>query len=320
MSATTAANILSIGSDALSTAVTVESDMTNPSQPIERIPSRESILGENLPIARALPHRTRRTIGAWCFLDHVGPAEFVDGQGMHVGSHPHTHLQTFTWMIEGDALHRDSLGNEMVIKPGEVNLMTAGYGISHTEDSMPYTKRMHAAQMWIALPLAVADMPPAFVNYKDLPCWNEQGAQWTVMAGEYAGKKSPATIHSPLLGMEVLAGDADVEVKITLQPDFEYGLMALEGSFELQGENFPMDELAYLSPQGGQIQVKLPAKSRLLILGGEPYKDPLVIWWNFLGPNMEAIRGYREQWVNEDARFGVVPNSEGRRLSVPALP
>ena len=127
-----------------------------------RYPSRTSIVGEDTQIRRALPNRERRMVGAWCFLDHLGPVQFAPGKGMHVGPHPHIGLQTFTWMIEGEVVHRDSLGYEQVIRPGQVNLMTAGRGIAHTEDSAQDGAVMHAAQLWIALPDAEKNREPAF--------------------------------------------------------------------------------------------------------------------------------------------------------------
>ena len=171
--------------------------------PPERIVARTSSLGEGMTVARVLPTRGRRMIGAWCFLDHLGAVDFPAGQGMHVGAHPHTRLQTFTWMIEGEILHRDSLGSEQVVRPGQVSLMTAGYGISHTEDSVTPGARLHAAQLWIALPAAVADQPPAFAHYPVLPTWQAQGCDWALMAGSYGEHTAPTQLHSPLVGLEV---------------------------------------------------------------------------------------------------------------------
>ena len=135
--------------------------MTQPPAP-HRYSSRLSVIGEDTRVARALPHRARRTVGAWCFLDHAGPVQFAPGKGMHVGAHPHIGLQTFTWMIEGEVMHRDSLGHEQVVRPGQVNLMTAGRGIAHTEESLTDETRLHAAQLWIALPAHAADIAPRF--------------------------------------------------------------------------------------------------------------------------------------------------------------
>ena len=286
---------------------------------LERIVARKSSLGEGMEVARALPTRQRRMVGAWCFLDHLGPVSFPADQGMHVGAHPHTRLQTFTWMIEGEILHRDSLGSEQVIRAGQVNLMTAGYGISHTEDSVQAGQRLHAAQLWIALPDAVADQPAAFAHYPQVPQWEAQGCAWSLMAGCYEAHQAPTQLYSPLLGMEILAASHTTDVQLTLQTEFEYGLLALEGGFTCQGQSFAQDELAYMAPGVTQLKLHLQAHTRLLVVGGVPLDEKVTMWWNFLGADLQAIRGYRTQWEAGDARFGTVAQST-RRLSAPALP
>lgn len=287
--------------------------------PIDRIAARKGSLGEGMEIARALPTRGRRMIGAWCFLDHLGPIAFDAGQGMHVGAHPHTGLQTFTWMIEGEIMHRDSLGSEQVVRPGQVNLMTAGYGISHTEDSVTPGARLHAAQLWIALPDAVADQSPAFAHYAQVPQWEERGCQWSLMAGSYGAHTAPTALHSPMLGLEVLS-EKDANFTLQMRPDFEYGLFALTGGFTAEGASFAADELAYLAPGRTSLDVQVPAGTRLLVIGGAPFAEPITMWWNFVGADMASIRSYRAAWEAEDARFGTVPEGEGRRLPAPALP
>lgn len=290
-----------------------------PIAPLERIAARKGSLGEGMDIARALPTKQRRMIGAWCFLDHLGPIAFPQGRGMHVGAHPHTRLQTFTWMIEGEVLHRDSLGYEQVLRAGQVNLMTAGYGISHTEDSVRDGERLHAAQLWIALPDAVADQPPAFAHYPQVPQWQQQGCAWSLMAGRYGAHTAPTQLHSPLLGLEVLCTQA-CTVQLDLQTDFEYGLLALTGGFTVEGETLGADELAYLPVGRSGTEVQLQAGTRVLVVGGTPFTDSVSIWWNFLGPDLQHIRGYRAQWEAGDARFGQVKEGEHRRLAAPALP
>ena len=151
----------------------------------QRIASRHADLGGGFSIARALPTAARRTVGAWCFLDHAGPARFPPGRGMQVGPHPHIGLQTFTWMIEGEVLHHDSLGNRQVIRPGEVNLMTAGRGIAHSEESVGDAGAVHAAQLWIALPEAHRHGEPAFVHHARLPVLDADGFVATVLADTF---------------------------------------------------------------------------------------------------------------------------------------
>ncbi|MBS0554280.1 MAG: pirin family protein, partial [Proteobacteria bacterium] len=172
---------------------------------LQRIVARTAEIGGGVSVSRLLPTLQRRMVGAWCFLDHAGPAGFEPGAGMRVGPHPHIGLQTFTWMIEGEVLHRDSLGHVQVIRPGQVNLMTAGRGISHTEESLPGERRLHAAQLWIALPAAECDCAPAFDHYPDLPVWDEQGCRFTLLAGRWGGREAPARLYSPLVGIDLHA-------------------------------------------------------------------------------------------------------------------
>lgn len=286
---------------------------------IERITPRATDLGEGLLVHRALPTRQRRMVGAWCFLDHAGPVTFPPGQGMKVGAHPHTALQTFTWMIEGAVMHRDSLGNELIIRPGQVNLMTAGHGIAHTEDSLADSPRLHAAQLWIALPSADADCAPAFDHYPELPEWIEGASTLTLLAGEFAGRAAPTRLYSPLLGMDIHQQQSGA-LDLPLNPVFEYGLLALEGGFRLEGEAFAIDEFAYLPPGRSQLRLELEAGSRVLLLGGEPFPEPIVMWWNFVGHSQAAITEAYRAWTAQEARFGDVPGGEGRRLVAPAPP
>jgi redox-sensitive bicupin YhaK (pirin superfamily) len=211
--------------------------------PIERITPRSADLGEGPHVRRALPTRERRMIGAWCFLDHAGPVDFAPGGGMHVGAHPHTALQTFTWLIDGEVLHRDSLGNEQVIRPGQVNLMTAGHGIVHTEDSLPDARRLHAAQLWIALPPEHADCPPAFEHHPVLPRWAQDGCTLTLLAGRHGERQSPARLHSPLIGLDICSS-GDARLTLPLDPGFEYGILPLEGSLRIGDETFDSDAFA----------------------------------------------------------------------------
>jgi hypothetical protein len=285
---------------------------------IERIASRKAQIGGGITIDRLLPLRTRRRIGAWCFLDHAGPAHFEPGAGMLVEAHPHIGLQTFTWLIEGEALHRDSLGNEQVLRPGQVNLMTAGRGISHTEESLPNQRVLHAAQLWIALPPSKQDMPPAFDHYPDLPIWTERGVTFTLLAGSFAGRIAPARVHTPLVGMD-LQSPAVATLDLALDASFEYGFMVLEGSMTLAGEAFQTNELAFLPAGAASARPTLSADSRVLLIGGTPATDDITIWWNFVG-SKEAITRAQADWIAEGPRFGSVKGFEHRRLTPPALP
>ncbi|MFZ1325260.1 MAG: pirin family protein [Candidatus Contendobacter sp.] len=285
----------------------------------QRLSARKAEIGSGLTVARLLPSRTRRTIGAWCFLDHVGPARFAPGGGLRVGPHPHIGLQTFTWMIEGEVLHRDSLGNEQVIRPSQVNLMTAGRGIAHTEESTAEATRAHAAQLWIALPAEQAEREPAFDHYPDLPRWEESGCTLTLLVGAHAGRSAPTQIYTPLVGLEVWAEQATV-LSTPLDPAFEYGLLPLEGAAELEGETFSADELAYLARGRAVLRLQLAARTRALLIGGVPFGDNITIWWNFVGHNRATIAQAQRDWEAERPRFGAIRGFAGLRMKAPEIP
>lgn len=286
---------------------------------IQRIDGRLSDIGDGMTVLRALPSRQRRMVGAWSFLDHLGPVQFAAGQGMHVGAHPHTGLQTFTWLIEGEVLHRDSLGNEQIIRPGQVNLMTAGRGIVHSEDSLNDGQTLHAAQLWIALPAEATDCPPGFEHYPELPRWDEDGCTITLLAGSFAGRHMPANFHSPLVGLDLYSKSGG-RVDLPLEPEFEYGILPLEGSIEIAGETFATNEFAYLAPGREQLALDLASGSRLLLLGGRPCGEPVLMWWNFVGLSKAEIARAQREWESGSERFGRVAGDGGRRLVAPPLP
>lgn len=293
--------------------------MTESSPRLDIIPTRGTDLGEGLQVHRALPTRQRRMVGAWCFLDHIGPIDFRGGSGMHVGAHPHTGLQTFTWMIAGQIHHRDSLGTDLLIQPGEVNLMTAGHGISHTEDSPANPGLVHAAQLWIALPPSQTDCAPAFANYANLPRWEEQGSTLTLLAGAYGGHSAPTEVHTPLLGLEIVS-QAATRIQLTLRPDFEYGLLPLEGGLHLADQQLLPQNFGYLAPGSQTLELELEANSRILLLGGEPFGRELHMWWNFVALDRPTITQAQRDWQAEHPRFGQVPGGAQRRLPAPVPP
>ncbi|WP_375056037.1 pirin family protein [Zobellella sp. DQSA1] len=286
---------------------------------VQRLSPRLADVG-GIPVARVLPVRQRRLIGAWCFLDHAGPADFAPGEpGMRVGPHPHIGLQTFTWMLEGEVLHRDSLGYQQVIRPGQVNLMTAGRGIAHTEESLPGQGRLHAAQLWIALPEADKDTPPRFDHYPTLPTWSQGGVDFTLLVGDYLSHKAPTLTFSALLGMDLYA-PRQAQLTLPLQPEFEYGLFVLEGSLTLGEDGFAENELAYLGLHRDQVTLTLSSGTRVLLVGGEPLEEDIYIWWNFVGHSKDDIARALADWNAGTARFGVVQGYDGAPLQAPPLP
>ena len=285
-----------------------------------RIVARQAELGEGLTIHRALPSKQQRTIGAWCFLDHAGPVRFEPGQGMRVGPHPHIGLQTFTWMLEGEVLHRDSLGYEQMIRPKQVNLMTAGHGIAHSENSNDAESTLHALQLWIALPRALHAMPPAFTHYPELPLREENGSRTHVLVGDWQGLQSPVEVHSPLLAVDWQTDQAQQE-SWSLRKDFEYGLFVVKGAVTVSGERYEGNELAYLPAGFENLQLSAEADTHVLILGGEPLAEPLVIWWNFVGYERDQLRQAFNDWEGcNTERFGEVVNESLAPFTMPAWP
>lgn len=285
--------------------------------PPQRLATRRAIVGEDTPIARALPQRARRSVGAWCFLDHAGPVQFAPGAGMHVGAHPHIGLQTFTWMIEGEIVHRDSLGNEQVIRPGQVNLMTAGRGIAHTEDSLRDGERLHAAQLWIALPEAERRREPAFQNHPDLPVVATGGFRATVLAGSAFGEASPATIYTPLVGIDLAAPGA-AQATVPLRTDFEHAAIALRGAVTVAGEALAPGAWLYFAPGRSELELRCDAAAQLLLLGGVPFGERLIIWWNLVARTQAEIEAAAADW--NAGRFAPVrPGSSAAPLAAPSL-
>ncbi|WP_297914130.1 pirin family protein [Thiomonas sp.] len=294
-------------------------DQPDDSQP-QILPAHEAVLGEGMRIARALPNRLRRMVGAWCFLDHFGPADVAQGQGMRVGPHPHIGLQTVTWLVQGEVLHRDSLGSLQAIRPGQLNLMTAGRGISHSEESpSPRSPSLHGAQLWIALPEAQRAREPAFQHVPDLPVVHHHGLRASVFIGEFLGQASPACVHSPLLGVELLC-EGPVEAVLPLRDDFEYAVMMLEHEACFDGQALGIGSLLVLGKGRRELRVAAGAAARCLLIGGAPFGEDMRMWWNFVARTPQELRRASEDWNAGAAYFGQVHGYDGRRLEAPLPP
>ncbi len=288
--------------------------------PITRIEGRIAEIGTGLKISRMVPSRARRTVGAWCFLDHAGPVNFAAGEGMNVGPHPHIGLQTFTWMIEGQVRHLDSLGNDQVIYPRQVNLMTAGQGISHAEVSTTdQASTLHAAQLWIALPESHRHMAPQFQNYPVLPVVEKQGFKITVLVGSSLDTTSPVEVFSPLLGLD-LETEIATTLELPLDQSFEHGLTILEGTATVEGEPLTAGTLLFFEAGRPSVTITTTGAARLLLVGGEPFKEEIIVWWNYVARTHQEIEQALADWNAATPRFGTIPNPEaGKRLIAPAL-
>ncbi|ALE72661.1 pirin [Pseudonocardia sp. EC080625-04] len=279
-----------------------------------------------MTVRRTLPRRARSLIGAWCFLDHYGPDRVSDAGGMAVPGHPHTGLQTVSWLFSGEIEHRDTTGAHALVRPGELNLMTAGRGIAHSEFSTPRTGVLHGAQLWVALPEAHRQTEPAFEHHVP-PATVLDGATVRVFLGSLGGSTSPVATFSPLLGAEVVL-PAGAVLAPDVDPVFEHGVLVDTGDVEVCGTAAAPGELVYLPPGRSALDLRAGADgARVLLLGGEPLGERIVMWWNFVGSSHDEIAGYREQWQAERAaggtpggRFGGFPATWESTLPAPELP
>jgi redox-sensitive bicupin YhaK (pirin superfamily) len=283
---------------------------------LELTNARQAQVGD-MTVRRLLPLRLRRSVGAWCFVDHYGPMS-VDGVAeMQVPPHPHIGLQTVTWLFTGNVLHRDSLGSEQMIRPGQLNLMTAGRGIAHAEESpAEHDPELHGVQLWVALPDARRGVEPAFEHHADLPDTAAGGFGVTVFMGALAGTRSPATAFSPIVGAELTARD-QTRTGLALDPGFEHVIFVVDGSAEVEGTLLGPGHLLYLPTGRERVGVAAPGGSRLLLLGGVPLGEPLLMWWNFVARTPEEIAAARADW--RDGRFGGVGGYTGDPLPAPPL-
>ena len=267
-------------------------------------------------VNRTIPHGRLRMIGAWCFVDHFGPTKQTDG--MVVAAHPHTGLQTVTWLFEGQIEHRDSIGSIQLIEPGQLNLMTAGHGISHSELSLATTENLHAVQLWVALPKNEIDRVPAFEHQADLPEFEAEGIRAKVLIGSFMGLSAPTTRFSELVGVELKLEPG--QNLIELDPKFEYGFLTVSGQAEVSGERVPISSVKYLEPGASSVLIHAAETSTLMLLGGEPFGEKILMWWNFIGRTHEDIVSARELWNQRDERFGQFEDRIGSWIPAPELP
>ena len=286
-------------------------DVTHPT--LEVTPSRVSQVGA-LQVRRALPRRNRRTVGAWCFADHVGPV--ATDLGVDIGPHPHIGLQTVTWLVAGELLHHDSIGSEQEIRPGQLNLMTAGHGVAHAEEATGrYHADLHGIQLWVAQPERTRHDPPAFEHHPELPRVDLGTAIGTVLVGSVDGTRSPARHDTDGIGLD-LALRAGTAV-VPLEPTFEHALIVLDGSVAVDGTVVEPGNLAYLGEARDELVLTAREPARALLLGGVPFESPISMWWNFVARTHDEIDAARADWETHGERFADVVSALAR---VPAPP
>lgn len=302
-------------------------------QCVQLWPARDVPLGgvRGVTVSRTLPQRGMPTVGAWCFLDSFGPAE----PHMSVLPHPHIGLQTVTWPLSGVIRHRDSLGSDVLLRAGELNLMTAGDGVAHSEfswlgdadsdaDSDAEVKSMRGLQLWVALPEDARHGPALFEQHRELPKFSCDSLRVTVLLGELAGHRSPATTFTPIVGAEITASAG--KSLLPIKPDFEHAILLLDGELQIKGETLVPGPLAYLGNGRSDLAIQVKEFARFVLIGGEPFTEDLLMWWNFVARSQAEIEAARADWQAQSARFPTVAGhgpdagSEAGWIPAPPLP
>jgi redox-sensitive bicupin YhaK (pirin superfamily) len=282
---------------------------------VQILVDREAMVGA-LRVRRALPRLGRRMVGAWCFADHLGPADVTETVSADIGPHPHIGLHTVTWLVEGELLHRDSLGSEQVIRPGQLNLMSAGNGVVHSEEATgAYRGPLHGLQLWVAQPDTTRHGAAAFEHHAELPRVALRHGTATVLIGELEDVRSPARADTPLLGAHLDLRVGSIEVG--MRADFEYALIVLDGALQVDSTRVEPGQLAYLGCEREALEVTALEPTRGVLLGGEPFPEPILMWWNFVARSREEIDEAYAEWQSGAERFGPVESPLPR---IPAPP
>jgi quercetin 2,3-dioxygenase len=284
----------------------VDADVEN--DPLDRIEAREGRHAEvgGLEVTRVLPTKGRRTVGAWCFIDLMGPADAEEPNPMEVGPHPHIGLSTVTWLLEGEALHSDSLGTEQVVRPGQLNWMTSGHGIAHAE--LAAQPPFRGIQMWVAQPEAARHGPAGFQHHPELPEVAFAGSRGTLFAGSIADTSSPASADTPLLGLELTFDEAST--LLTVDPTWEHAVIPLDGRVKVGPEVAEVGWLALVPPGVDELPIEAGHPgARALVVGGAPLGEEIAMWWNFVARSRDELEAAWRDWRDRTDRFGEVPSS-----------
>ncbi|MFH8762510.1 pirin family protein [Streptomyces althioticus] len=303
-----------------------ETEADRPAE-VEILTARDVPLGgpRAMRVRRTLPQRARSLIGAWCFADHYGPDDVAGTGGMNVPPHPHTGLQTVSWLFSGEIEHRDSLGSHAYVRPGELNLMTGGHGIAHSEVSTPDTTTLHGVQLWVALPDEHRGTEKDFQHHVPHPV-ALNGGEVRVFLGTLAGATSPVRTFTPLLGAEITVSPG-ARLVLDVDPAFEHGVLVDSGDVLVEDTPVERAALAYTAPGRACLTLtnRGTAPARLILLGGPPFGEEIIMWWNFIGRTHEDIVRARDEWMTEREsgagdRFGEVRGYDGDSLPAPELP
>lgn len=275
----------------------------------------------NFMVGRLLPFRQKRMVGPFSFIDHMGPTKLSERENLDVLAHPHIGLSTLTYLFEGSIMHRDSLGSSLEIKPGEVNWMTAGKGIVHSEKTPEHLRHsdkvLHGLQIWVALPKELEQMEPSFVHLtkEALPTWNEGNTQFTLIAGKAFGRESGVPVYSPLYMIEVKSQER-TELSLGDQLYGESGIYILEGAITEEGNTFGSKQLL-VAQDHSLCTFTMEANTTLYIFGGEPFPEERFINWNFVSSDKALIDKAKDDWINQ--RFDKIQGEENEFVPYPSL-
>lgn len=276
----------------------------------------------NFMVGRLLPFRQKRAVGPFVFIDHMGPACLKQHQNVDVPPHPHIGLSTLTYLLDGSIFHRDSLGNAIEIKPGEVNWMTAGRGVVHSERTPEYLRQddkfLHGFQIWIGLPKHLEQVAPSFVHIgkEDIPEWEEGGVYYKLIAGELGDRRSPVPVHSPLYFIEIKTKSAQT-IDIGPQLFGEVGMYVLDGTVKIEGNDYGSKQLL-IAKNASLCTFETNGETTLYLFGGEPFDEERFMFWNFVHSDKSIIEKAKENWRNQNEEaFPKVPTDEKEYVLLP---
>lgn len=276
----------------------------------------------NFLVGRLLPFREKRAVGPFVFIDHMGPAALKNYQNLEVAPHPHIGLSTLTYLLEGSIQHKDSLGNDIEIKPGAVNWMTAGKGVVHSERTPEYLrnteKHLHGFQIWVGLPKDMEQKEATFHHTEadDIPVWHDGNLQYKLIAGEVFGRKSPVPVHSRLFFLEIKSQNAK---KINIGGDLfgEVAMYVLDGTVNIDGNTFGGKQLL-IAKNATLCEFEMSENTTVYLFGGEPFNEERFIFWNFVNSDKEIIEQAKINWYNQNHdAFPLVPGDEEEFVPLP---
>lgn len=274
-------------------------------------------------VGRLLPFRQKRAVGPFLFIDHMGPACLAEHQNLDVPPHPHIGLSTLTYLFEGSILHRDSLGNAIEIKPGEVNWMTAGKGVVHSERTPEYLRKqdkfLHGLQIWIGLPKHLEQSKPAFIHIKkeDIPSWEDSDIHYKLIAGEIKGLKSPVPVHSPLYFIEIKTKESQ-KINIGEKLYGEVGMYVLNGSVHIENNDYGSKQLL-IAHNASLCEFETNGETTLYLFGGDPFEEERFMFWNFVNSDKVILEQAKENWKIQNLEaFPKIPNDDKEFVPLPS--